>query len=184
MHKQPESSIDVLGDFYSDQLNLIKQIAKCIPVTHKLFVKEHSNAIGDRTLSFYREIMRLPNVEIISPYCDSFALIKNASVIITVSGTMAYEAGLLDYPAITFSRMFFSCLPSVRYCSAIRELPFILDELFHYHKCDHDDSNRIKFLADLYLNSFDGVFSDVKSYPEIMDIENIKNVCSAIESVM
>ena len=183
LHKQPESSVDVLGDFYSDQLNLIKQIVRSLPAGYALYVKEHSNAIGDRPVSFYREVERLPNTKLISPMADSFYLLKYASLVVTVSGTMAYEAGLLGKPAITFSDMFFSKLPSVRYCAAVRNLPGAILELIEYRPKENDEEEKVRFLKFVHENSFDGTFSDANAYPEVLRADNVINVCDAIEAV-
>lgn len=183
LHKQPESSVDVLGDYYSDQLNLIRQICRSLPAGYTLLVKEHSNAIGDRPLRFYREVSKLPNTKLISPTTDSFQLLQRAAVVVTISGTMAYEAGLLDRPAITFSDMFFSDLPSVRYCSSVRELPTIINDLIRFTPQPQDEARKLTFLANLYINTFEGTFSDVDAYPEVLAEENIKNVCNAIEAI-
>lgn len=184
LHKQPESSVDVLGDFYSDQLNLIKQIVRSLPVGYKLYVKEHSNAIGDRPISFYREVEKLPNTKLISPMADSFHLLMLTSLVVTVSGTMAYEAGLLGKPAITFSEMFFSKLPSVRYCSAVRSLPELILELVAYKSGSGDEIEKIEFLKFVYANSFAGTFSDVNAYPEIVEKGNVVSVVNAVEAVL
>lgn len=185
LHKQPESSVDVLGDFYSDQLNLIKQIVRSLPAGYKLYVKEHSNAIGDRPLGFYREIEQLPNTKLISPYTDSFVLLGLASVVVTISGTMAYEAGLLGRPAITFSKMFFNALPSVRYCAAVRDLPGIIcEQALRQEICGDMFKEKIGFLSKLYLNSFEGTFSDVNAYPEVLSYRNVMDVSNAVEAVL
>ena len=94
LHKQPEYSIDVLGSYYSDQLETIRLLSKSIPSSHVLFVKEHSNAIGDRSYKFYREARKLPNVVLADPYLDSHELIQHVDLVLSVSGTIAYEASL------------------------------------------------------------------------------------------
>lgn len=184
LHKQPESSVDVLGEYYSDQLNLIKQIVRSLPATHKLFIKEHSNSIGDRPLTFYKELSRLPNVVLLSPYTDSYALLRKTSVVVTVSGTMAFEAGLLGVPAVTFSRMFFCDLPAVSYCNEIRDLKRLLINAFNYSETESDHRLKINFMAELYRSSFEGMFTDCNSFPEVADPSNIHNVASAIEAIM
>lgn len=184
LHKQPESSVDVLGDFYSDQLNLIKQIVRSLPISHKLFVKEHSNSIGDRPIWFYRELSRLPNLVLLTPYSDSFELIRRTSAIVTISGTMAFEAGLLGVPAITFSNMFFRELPSVRYCREIRDLHKLLLHCFSYSETEDDKNKKISFMSKLYLSSFEGIFTDCHAFPEVNEYSNICKVAFAVESIV
>lgn len=184
LHKQPESSVDVLGDYYSDQLNLITQIARSLPIGYKLYVKEHSNAIGDRSVGFYCKVKSIPGVRLISPYIDSYSLINEASLVITISGTMGYEAGLLGRPVITFSPVFFNQLPAIRYCSNLKSLPQLILEQICYAESGENFKDKIKFLEEIHDNSFEGVFSDVKSYPEVLSQSNILKVCDAIEAVL
>lgn len=182
LHRQPESSIDVLGDFYSDQLGLIRQICRALPATHVLYVKEHLNGIGDRGLEFFREIEQLPNVRLVSPWVDAFALVMRSDLVVTVSGTMAYEAGLLGRPAITMAPMFFNRLETVRHCEGVRRLPAMIREQLGAPAGAREQ--RIEFLADIYLNSFPGLFSDARTYPEVLDPDNVAQVCDGIEAVL
>ena len=50
LHKQPEASVDVIGRYYEDQYVNILNIWRGLPEGWKLFVKEHSNAVGDRSI--------------------------------------------------------------------------------------------------------------------------------------
>lgn len=183
LHKQPESSVDVLADFHSDQLCLIRQISRSIPITHKLYIKEHSNALGDRAPDFYKEIRKLPNVRLISPYYDSYALLEKASLIITISGTMAFEAGLFNKPAITFSNLFFCDLPSVSFCSNVDDLPSLVASKIEY-KPGGEDSDIVQFMAYLYENSYPAIFTDVKTNSKVLEVGNVKKVVEAIEKIL
>lgn len=188
IHKQPESSIDVLGDFYSNQLELIRNIVRSLPASHSLFVKEHSNAIGERGLLFYSRVKRLPKVHVIDPRADSYALLSKASAVLTVAGTMAYEAGLLGKPTITLAPLFFNDLPSIRFCNSIRKLPGIIQHTLHNgaELIDSDNARgkRLKFLANLYRNTYEGTFMDVLTYPEVIDDDNLSKLSLAIDDTV
>lgn len=182
LHRQPEASIDVLGDFYSDQLGLLRQISRSLPATHTLYVKEHLNAIGDRSPAFFREVAKLPNTRLVSPWADGFALLLRADLVVSVSGTMAYEAGLLGRPAITMAPMFFNALPSVRYCEGVRRLPALIREQLAAAAPAREP--RVEFLAGIYRNSFPGLFYDVRSFPEVMAEDNVARVTDAVEAMV
>ena len=62
-------------------------------------MKEHSVALNTRPRAFYRELRRIPAVRLISPFADNFKLISGADLVVTVTGTAAYEASLLGQPA-------------------------------------------------------------------------------------
>lgn len=122
LHTQPESSIDVEGSFYSNQVVLVEQIARATPITHDLYVKIHPSDVDGRPLSFYKALRRIPSVILIGPMEDSRRLIKEAALVLTVTGTIAYEAGLLGVPAVTFANNFFNRIPGILYCPDPRKL--------------------------------------------------------------
>lgn len=110
LHKQPEASIDVLGRYVEDQLRNIENLWRRLPDGCLLAVKEHTNAIGDRSRAFYRGLQRLPGVVLVDERTDSHALCQEAEVTITVSGTVAYEAALMGKLAWTLAPTFFNRL--------------------------------------------------------------------------
>lgn len=129
MHMQPESTVDVFGAFHSDQRALITQLARATPASHELYVRIHPSDLDGWNLEFYRSIARLPGVRLIGPGANGRALLQGADLVVTVAGSMALEAGLMQIPAITFSRLFFDTLPSVHYCDAPTRLPALVSEL-------------------------------------------------------
>lgn len=108
LHKQPEASVDVLGRYYENQFDLIKNIWRCLPTDWTLVVKEHSNAIGDRNFSFYKKVLKLPGVYLIEESTNSHDLIKASEMIFTISGTVALEAVYMSKPALTFANCYFN----------------------------------------------------------------------------
>lgn len=156
LHTQPESSIDVMGSYFSDQLALINQIARATPTTHDLYVKVHQSDIDGRPLAFYRALKKIPGVNVIGPYVDSRDLIENADLVFTVTGTIGFEAGLLHIPVITFTKNFFNVLPSVHYCDSISRLAELITKILSRRKDTSDDSEVVQFLAAIHAASFPG----------------------------
>ncbi len=180
LHKQPESSVDVMGSYFSNQIELIRSIARSLPATHELYVKEHRNSIGDNTLRFYRQIKGVPGVRIIDPYVDSHLLIEHSDAVVSITGTIAYEAGLFGKPAVTVVPMYFGPLLSTCGCNpydgSLRE---ILKQLIESSaRVDPDDVEQraISFLASVYANSFDGIVSDPLSNPDCVEPGNLDRV--------
>ena len=56
LHYMPEASTLIYGKWYVDQAQLIENIAKTLPVSHQLYVKEHPFGYGNRSLDFYKRI--------------------------------------------------------------------------------------------------------------------------------
>jgi len=52
-HTQPESSIDVAGSYFADQIALINFISRSLPVSHELYVKIHPTDVDGKSFLFY-----------------------------------------------------------------------------------------------------------------------------------
>lgn len=139
LHRQPESSIDVRGAFFDDQLTLIKQIVRSIPVTHKLYVKVHFSDVIGQSPEFYKTLMNFPSVKLIDPDVDSRDLIRRASVIVTNVGAMGQEGGYWGRPVIAMSKMFWCNLPTVKYCGTPAELPDLIRSMIEFPPVDDYD---------------------------------------------
>jgi len=156
LHTQPESSIDVAGSYFSDQIALITFIARSLPVTHELYVKVHPADMDGKTLGFYRTIARIPGVRLIDYGLDSRRLIAGADIVFTLTGTIGYEAALLGKPVIAFANNFFNRLPGVHRCEAPSRLPQLISTVLSDGASAQDDAQLMEVLADLRANAFEG----------------------------
>lgn len=178
LHKQPEASVDVFGRYVEDQSQNIQNIWRVLPPRWNLLIKEHSNAIGDRKPQFYTDLMALPNVHFIDEKTDSYRLIRAAQLVVTITGTIAFEAALMQIPALTFAPTFFNRLSYCRQittqqlnqCSSLTKL---------IHELEENEDNRLAFSNYLIKHSFEGFFSDPVSNPSIMNPENVEKVSNA-----
>ncbi len=172
LHVQPEHSIDVLGSRFSNQLQLIEQLSRSLPQGHMLYVKEHSNALGNRGRDFYQLVNRLPATKLVSPYINSADLIQKAECTISVSGTACYEAGLFGHKALCLAEMFFKpVLQRDQYNPWVDELSEILNEPLRVNRSLAEAA-----LGKVYKNSYPGYISDPKSDPRCIKSDNIKVV--------
>lgn len=182
-HKQPEASIDVNGRYYEDQAQNIINLWRMLPKDWKIVLKEHTNAIGDRSLTFYNRLLSFPGIVMVHENTDSKLLIANSRLVVTVTGTIGYEAALMKIPAITFAKVYFN---KINYCRHIG-----LDELIQYNSLEDlvkelevKEDNREEFTKYLYKNSFDGYISDYVTDPTVMEEENIQKLFTAYMAVI
>ena len=110
LHLSPEASTMVLAPDFTDQLALIDRLAMRIPLSHKLYVKEHPTMIGRRPVGFYDRIRRHVNVRLINPLVDSMELTRRADLLASITGTAAWEAILMGRPVLMFGESYFSHL--------------------------------------------------------------------------
>ncbi len=163
LQTEPERSLLIGAPFNTDQLNTIKQIAKSIPINYMLYVKEHPVQIVRewRKISFYKELLKLPNVKIIHPSVSSKNLLKTTSLVITAGGTVGFEAAFYGKPTLSFVNSLYSELKSIYPITNMNKLPeliiFTLDQ-----KMDYDDLQR--YLVKLEKNSFEIDMMDLEVF--------------------
>ena len=152
LHTEIERTLLITAPFYLNQIEIIKNIAKSIPINYKLLVKEHpfQTARGWRSIQNYKEIMNIPNVILVHPTFSNEKLYENCSLLVTIAGTGGFEATFYGKPVITFVKLNYSILPSVTTITNFHELPEIIRESLQ-KKVDHSDLD--KFLSLLEKNT-------------------------------
>jgi len=178
LHFQPESTTLIHGKWYVDQASLIENISKSTPITHKIYVKEHPNGYGNRSLQFYKRIKRLQNVRLISPHENTFNLIRGCSLVATITGTTGWEALLFQKPVITFGNRFYNIFDGVKKIEKIEELPQIIQERLD-QKNDYEDL--LKVVTALFRSSYRGLARYPGSCEDLsLKDENIKLLTEGI----
>lgn len=139
LHLIPESSTFVLSPFFIDELHCIKQISKSLPSGWLLYVKEHQVMVGERSLDFYKKVNQLGNVKMVqfNYYDDPKPWILNSKGVITITGTVAYEAALLGKKALVFGNIPFDLMSSIKKVFSYEELPKLISSFSD----DFDNTN-------------------------------------------
>ena len=101
---QPESTIDMLAPFFTNQIEVARLAAMALPGDYTLMVKEHPSMVGLRPPSYLEKIARSPNVKIVDYRLSSETLLKKADAVITPCGTITAEAAFLHIPTIQLGR--------------------------------------------------------------------------------
>ncbi len=160
LHTQPESSIDVQASFYSDQVAVVRLIARSLPVSYVLAVKVHPTDVDGKPIRYYRELSEIPGVVLLDYSVDSRLLIERAAVVFALTGTIAYEAALLRKPVIVFTRNFFNLLPTVHLSKEPMELPALVRRVISDVPSDRDNRKKIiRILAAWRASTYDGEVS-------------------------
>ena len=140
--------------FGTNQIELITNIAKSIPIDYELLVKEHYNMaqFAWRPISFYKKILELQNVKLVHYSIPPDQLLKDCSLVLTITGTTGLESALYKKPSIVFSDLSFSYLPYVKRIRSYEDLPDAIRELLN----SNHDYNSFANYADLVKsNSFE-----------------------------
>jgi hypothetical protein len=187
LQKKVESSLDVIGAPYSNQLEVVRALTRLLPFGWEIWVKEHPNAIGEQSLADYRSYKRLPGLRLIDPFADTHGLLCRADLTVSISGTACLEAGLLGRPAITIAEMFFDKVLLRNgfdpFNASYADFAAIVDEARTTMSPQHDERSE-EHLAWTIAQSFPGVISDPSNLPSASTPENVRNVADATVSFM
>ena len=116
LHVIPESSTTILAPYYINEMFIIESLSKSVRTDQYILVKEHWSMIGYRPISYYKKIKRLPNVILIDPASPLLPrdYIINSDLVVTISGSAAFEASVLNVNSLVFSDVIYSMLSSCR----------------------------------------------------------------------
>ena len=177
-HKQPESSIDVCGRYFEDQYMNVLNIWRQLPPDWYLVIKEHSNAIGDRSYKFLNSLRKYPRIILMDEHANAQELMKKCQLVVTNTGTMALEAALQGIPAISLSRVMFNCLNYCRHCTWQDLEKFdSLEQLVNDIKSMPQNNDDYAKLVEEY--AFEGILTDVVTMPDVLNEENITNLVNS-----
>ena len=128
LHVDQESTLLLGAPFHTNQIEIITNIIKSLPVGYQLYVKEHQimKVRGWRNISFYKQLLSLPNIKVLHPSISPDEIMSECSGVIAITGTSALEAAFYQKPSIIFADSPFSKLPSVYRVKDVEELPKII----------------------------------------------------------
>lgn len=124
MHMQPEQSTLAQGIWQVNQIALIENISKALPVGYTLVLKEHPYNRGFRPAWQYQHLHHLYNVR----FCDapSKAIVQRVAAVITISGTIGMESLVLGKPVVLLGGTFYDFCELLFRPDCIERLPGVL----------------------------------------------------------
>jgi hypothetical protein len=124
LHLEPELALLLYAPYQIHQTATVQYVAQSLPWDSCLYVKEHPQSVGKKSLGFYRRLATTPNVRSIYPHLSSRSLIAQAQGVITITGTAGMEAMLMGKPAITLGDVFYTFVEGlVERATSLETLP-------------------------------------------------------------
>lgn len=153
MHTEPEIALSIYGKAYQNQIEVIRNIAQNIPVGMRLIIKEHPRSAGMRKFSYYKQLKQIPNVILLSPSIKTDILIKNAELIIVISGSIGFESAIMKKPVITLGLTPYNILPEymVRKVKDMNKLDEEIKNTIKKYK--YDETSMVNYVASVIRES-------------------------------
>ena len=154
LHIEPELATLLYAKTSTNQIEIIRNVAKALPIEYSLIVKDHPDWIGRRERGFYKAIEGITNVKLVDPRLSSKTLIKNSTGLITVTGTAALENALLNKPSIVFGDTFFNVyFPNIFRVYSFNDLRQYIDLIIGKNHDIPSDNDKEQFLLNLKSNA-------------------------------
>lgn len=181
LHVQPEITVEGMAFDYQDQVSTLRNILSALPADMDLVVKEHSPMLGYRTLDFYSQLVHMPGLIVADTREDSHALITGASVVVTLTGTVALEAVMYGVPAIVLGTIYFDGFNGVYKPESLSELRALLAEPGRLAGATDEDA--LRALGSLLRASDRGRPPRVDVSVEGIDTESARAMVSRLEKL-
>lgn len=179
---EPEATTSVRAFPFSDQMSVIQQIAKALPLGVTLVVKEHLGNQGYRKAEFYRDLHYIPNVKLIHRETSVHGLITNSLGVITLSSRMGWEALALGKPVIALGVAFWTDFEKVQKPKSWLDLKDLIRGILDTANDDNaftgDDNLRAYTAAYISLVKDGNFIVGSKDFFTDSNIEKISNILS------
>lgn len=149
-----ERNILIGAPYFTNQIEIIRAVAKSIPINYELWVKENpaQSTRSWRSISDYKKIMDLPNVKMIHPDVSNKKMFEESSLVVNIGGSSGLEALFYEKPTIVFSDTIYSKLSCVFRVTELEKLPEIIKNSLD---CRVDEKEIDEFLTLIEDNSFE-----------------------------
>jgi len=181
LHVQPEITVEGMAFDYQDQVNTLRNILASLPADMDLVVKEHSPMLGFRSLEVYNQLAHMPGLIVAGTNEDSHELITHASVVVTLTGTVALEAIMYGIPAIVLGSIYFDSFNGIYKPESLNDLRHLLSDPAKLSGATEDDA--LRALGSLLRASKPGVPPRVDVSVHKIDSESAKVMMSELERI-
>lgn len=183
LHFQPENTTSPGGGCFVDQLLCLKMLCSLIPDNVYIYVKEHpAQRSQGRTCSFYDDVLKLKNICLVATNFSSFSLIEKSLAVVTVTGTVGWEALFFEKPVFMFGYFFYQFAPGVYPIRSIDDCRIALEEVLQ-KKVTHSLIEIHNFLIAAQNVGVTG-YSDMayRSVSQVHEETNKENLFQALKS--
>lgn len=114
LHVPGDMALTLRSPQYLDQLSLIDYLARSLPHSHQLVIKEHPAMMGAIDIGRLDSLLeRYDNLHLIAAHVNNYRLMTAADAVVSVNSKSGAEAMLLGKPVIVLGDAFYTHSPFV-----------------------------------------------------------------------
>jgi Capsule polysaccharide biosynthesis protein len=109
LHVPADVALTIRSPQYVDQLALVDYLARIVPETHEVLIKEHPALVGAMSRERLRHLLETrDNVRLLDPAINNYEVLHRADAVVTVNSKSGAEALLLGRPVLVLGDAFYS----------------------------------------------------------------------------
>jgi hypothetical protein len=127
LHVPADVALTIRSPQYVDQLALVDYLARIVPDTHEVLIKEHPALVGALRRERMIDLLQArDNVRLLDPGINNYEVLSRADAVVTVNSKSGAEALLLGRPVVVLGDAFYSASRLVHRVAAAADLPAVL----------------------------------------------------------
>jgi hypothetical protein len=174
---EPEVSTSMFAPYCTDQVGVVEDIARSLPIDLVLYVKEHPVMMGRRPLRDYQRMARIPNVRLLRAGLSTSALVSRAAAVVTITSTVGWEAVVLERPVILLGNVWYDGCGLVDKISSVVELKAAFARVQAWTP---DRERLLKYLSAVIDGTYLGEVDNPHYNPRVLSAENVRHLSAAI----
>lgn len=161
LHVPADFALTIRSPEFLDQYALIDYLARVVPPTHLIAVKEHPALIGAVEFGRIADLLsRRDNVVLLDPGMNNYEVMNAADAVLTVNSKSGAEALLLGKPVIVLGDTFYRASMLVHRAEKVTDLPSILEKALGNTSSIHDREMRRRYFQNVWDASYPGELYD------------------------
>jgi hypothetical protein len=128
-HVPADVALTLRAPQYVDQLSLVDYLARIVPVTHRVVVKEHPAQVGALDARRLAELLRRhDNLLLLAPGVNNYDVLAACELVVSVNSKSGAEALLVGRPVLVLGDAFYRASGLVTRVAGSGELPAAIRE--------------------------------------------------------
>jgi hypothetical protein len=129
LHVPADMALTIRSPEFLDQIALVDYLARTIPASHVLAIKEHPAQIGAISATRLQQLLRrYDNLVVLPPKTNNYVVLSKADAVVSVNSKSGAEALLLGKPVLVLGDAFYSRCPLAFRVPKLSELADRLQE--------------------------------------------------------
>ena len=184
LQMQPESTIDVWGCEFRDQVALLNSLLEALDENVSIVIKPNPKSKYEMSGELVQLVKNSPRLKALPHSTTMQSAWERAALILTVTGTVAIEAVMAGKPVATLVRTFLNDVKGCPFISSVNEIQSLVAQVRLGEFPRPTTEDQAQLLGRLAATSYAGIISNPFHMPASVHPENLQQVLKAFVHVL